>query len=52
MSEFRELRVYMLAVGIVAAGLRIGMVLWFTLNLEKTQCVREVVSLFRSCWLS
>ena len=50
MSELRELRVYMLAVGIAAAALRISMVLWFTLNLEKTQCVRELLSAFRSYW--
>ena len=48
MSETREIRVYMLAVGIVAAAMRIGMVCWFTLNLERSQCVREIVSFVAS----
>lgn len=31
MSELRELRVYMLGVGIVACAMRISMVLWFAM---------------------
>jgi len=50
MSELRELRVYMLSVGIVAAALRIGMIVWVNFQLERSQCVRELLSLCRSYW--
>jgi len=48
MTELRELRVYMLGVGITACLLRIGMILWPLLR--STMPCRELVSLWSSFW--
>ncbi len=50
MRELREIRVYLIAVGMAAAISKLSLFFWTYYNLSGSQPCRELLSLWSNCW--